>query len=62
MNNKKIANEINYDIEKGVYDSFDKLKKKLEYIAYKLVLAMYVSNLELTEGEIKTLRENDYIS
>jgi len=61
MDNKQIANKINYDIETGVYDSFDKLKKRLEYIAHRLVLATYISNTEISEGELQTLRDNDYL-
>lgn len=62
MDNKSIANEINYDIDKGVYTGFDKLKNRLEYIAHRLVLATYVDNVELSSGEIRTLKENDYLS
>ena len=32
MENKKIASEINYDIETGVYASFDKLKNRLNIL------------------------------
>lgn len=61
MDNKKIASEINYDIETGVYASFDKLKNRLEYIAHRLILATYIDNVELRDGEIQTLKENEYI-
>jgi hypothetical protein len=61
MNNKAIAQEINYDIEKGIYDAFPKLKNRLEHIAHKLVLVTYIVDRELTSGEIKTLKENNYI-
>jgi len=61
MDNKRIVNEINFDIETGVYDSFEKLKNRLEYIAHKLILAFYVDNIHLSIGEIKTLKENKYL-
>ena len=61
MKNQMIADEINYDIETGVYNNFDKLKKRLEYIAHRLVLSSYVTNIELSDHEIKTLKENDYM-
>jgi len=61
MNNKEIANEINRDIEKGIYASYPKLKDRLEHIAHKLVLSLYVENTEISRGEMTTLEENDYI-
>ena len=61
MENQMIADEINYDIETGMYNNFDKLKKRLEYIAHRLVLSSYVTNIELSDHEIKTLKENDYM-
>lgn len=61
MDKRKIASEINYDIEIGVYSNFKKLESRLEYIAHKLVLSTYVSNVELSDGELKTLKENDYL-
>lgn len=62
MENKTtIAREINKDISNGVYSGFDKLKNRLEYIAHKLVLANYINNVDLSNGEIRTLKENDYI-
>ena len=62
MDNKKIASDINYDIETGVYVSFDKLKNRLEHIAHRLILATYIDNVELSDGEIRTLKENDYLN
>ena len=61
MDNKRIASEINYDIETGVYESFDKLKNRLEHIAHRLILATYIDNVELSDREIRTLKENGYI-
>ena len=62
MDNKEIADEINKDIRNGVYNSFPKLKERMLFIAHKLVLSLYVNNKELSENELNTLRENDYIA
>lgn len=61
MKNREIASEINNDIKNGVYENFHKLEKRLEHIAHRLVLATYVDNIDLSRGEIMTLKENDYL-
>ena len=60
-NNKEISREINADIEKGIYDNYPVLKDRLEYIAHKLVLAVYIEDTILSRGEMETLKENDYL-
>ena len=64
MDKKKVAEEINKDIEKGIYEMFPVLKSRLTFIAKKLFNAAYIVNAEaqLSRGELETLRENDYIS
>jgi hypothetical protein len=64
MDKKAIAEEINKDIEKGIYEMFPVLKNRLAFIAKKLFNAAYIVNAEaqLSKGELETLRENDYIS
>lgn len=64
MDKKKVAEEINKDIEKGIYEMFPVLKKRLGFISKKLFNAVYIVNPEaqLTKGELQTLKENDYIS
>jgi hypothetical protein len=59
---RTITNTIFYDIETGVYDQFPKLKERLEYIANKMIKCAYTHNAELSEGEKRTLRENEYIN
>lgn len=61
MNKKQISKQINKDIKAGIYDLFPVMKDRMEYLAHKLVLSTYVENKELTKGELKTLKENDYI-
>ena len=64
MDKKKVAEEINKDIEKGIYEMFPVLKSRLTFIAKKLFNAAYIVNAEaqLSRGELETLRENEYIS
>jgi len=63
VNYQKLAEEINVDIENGVYKQFPKLGERLKYISDKLIKVKYVINDEqqLTGGEVKTLIENGYI-
>lgn len=61
MESKRIASEIDYDIERGVYDDYEKLKGKLMFIRDKLVIAAYSKNVKLTDGEMIALKENDYV-
>lgn len=63
MDKKAVAEEINKDIAKGIYEMFPVLKSRLAFIAKKLFNAAYIVNAEaqLTKGELETLRENDYI-
>ena len=60
----KISNEIKYDIETKVFDSFPKLKVRLLFIANKLFESSFVlnSSKELTNNEIKELTEQGYIN
>lgn len=60
---KKVYNEILYDIGIGVYDSFPKLKDKLNFISKKLNESIIVlnSSKELSKNEIKILNELGYI-
>ena len=62
-NKKKVYNEILYDIGIGVYDSFPKLKDKLNFISKKLNESIIVlnSSKELSKNEIKILNELGYI-
>jgi hypothetical protein len=64
MNNsdkEEVAREIQSDLQKGIYNTFPKLKERLSFIASKLLESIYIQNKELSSGEIKTLVENDYI-
>ncbi len=61
MDKKYIANEILYDIDTGVYNSFPKMKSRLQHIAQKLIESMYIANMEMSKGEMETLKEQDYI-
>jgi len=63
MDKKKIVEEIDNDIKKGIYDQFPKLKDKLTHIRKKLHPTIYIINADpqLSKGEIKTLKENDYL-
>ena len=61
MDYKRIADEINNDIERGVYNHFNKLKTKLELIAHKLILATSVITTKINSKDKKVLEENDYI-
>jgi len=59
---KHIVEEIDYDINRGVYEQFPKLKERLSYIRRKLYATIYLINgEEISDGEMKTLIENDYI-
>lgn len=59
---KNIVEEIDYDINRGVYEQFPKLKERLTYIRRKLHATIYLINgEEISAGEITTLIENDYI-
>lgn len=62
MNKQEIAAQIRVDILNGTYDNFPKLKARLDHIQQKIVESIYIQNRDLTEGEIKTLIENDYIN
>ena len=61
INCKAVANEINYDIETGVYVDFPILKNRLEKIAHILVKKFYIVNTEISNGAILCLKENDYL-
>lgn len=63
MDKKAVAEEINKDIEKGIYEMFPVLKSRLTFIAKKLFNAAYIVNADaqLSKGEINTLIENEYV-
>jgi hypothetical protein len=62
MDKKKICEEIDKDMNRGIYDTFPKLKERLTFIRRKLYGGIYIINaVELSKGEIQTLIENDYL-
>lgn len=63
MDKKKIIDEIKFDIERGIYESFPALKSRLSYISEKLLMSIYIVNQEaqLSKKEIQTLIENEYV-
>jgi hypothetical protein len=63
MDKRQIVDEINHDIQRGVYEQFPVLREKLTHISRKLFTSIYVINddKQLTTGEIQTLVENDYL-
>lgn len=64
MNYYKIAKEVSVDIESGVYDQFEKLKRRMEHISDKMLMYHYCNgtSADLSAGEMKTLEDNDYIN
>ena len=56
MNTIKIAKEIQYDIERGVYDNFPVVRRQLEKVMQKL----WTVNCELTQFDIQVLEYNEY--
>lgn len=58
---KVLALTIQEDLDRGIFDSWPKLKSRLQFIGEKLIKAAYCSHIMLSAGEEKTLRENDYI-
>lgn len=61
MDISKIITEINHDVDTGLYENHEKLKKRLLYISEKLVKSIYIEDLELSTGEINTLQESGYL-
>jgi hypothetical protein len=63
MDKKKIVEEIQLDIKRGIYDSFPVLKSRLLFISEKLIKSIYIVNQEaqLSRNEMETLLENEYI-
>jgi hypothetical protein len=62
MNILKLANEIDFDLDIGVYDRWPKVKSRMQYIYNKLIKMYYVENAdELSENEIHYLKEQGYI-
>jgi hypothetical protein len=57
MNYIKIAKEIQYDIDRGVYNDFPVLRRQLERVMQKL----YVTNCELTKHDLDLLQFNEYL-
>lgn len=45
-NISELRNNINFDLENGVYDNFPKLKNQLQYIVNKLAKSELVVNAE----------------
>jgi len=63
MKKQEVLNRINEDLESGVYNNFPVLKKRLQHIADKIAKLIHIVNADqLTQGEISTLIENDYVS
>lgn len=63
MKKQEVLSQINKDLLSGVYDNFPALKKRLQHIANKIARLIHIVNADqLTNGEVDTLRENDYIS
>lgn len=60
-NYKEISKIINNDIKLGKYDNFPKLKKRLNYIADKMIQCYYIVNKDLSRNEKKTLIEEGYL-
>ena len=60
----RIVQEIEYDIDRGVYEQFPVLRERLTHISRKLFTSMYIINhdKQLTSGEIETLIENEYLN
>jgi hypothetical protein len=63
MDKKKIIEEIQFDMDRGVYDSFPKLRSRLSFISEKLMKSIYIINddAQLSRNELQTLIENDYL-
>ena len=61
MDYQDVANEINKDINEGVYSNFPELQNKLLNIAHKCVKSYYIENVSLNGIELKILSENEYI-
>lgn len=61
MNSKELSQSIQSDIDKRTYTLLPKLRERLQFIGDKLIKSFYCGNVELSEGELKTLRENEYI-
>lgn len=63
MKKQDVLDQINKDLENGVYNNFPVLKKRLQHIADKIAKLVHIVNADqLTNGEVDTLRENDYIT
>ena len=58
---KLIADEIEFDIDDGIYTTFDSLRCRLKHIVTKLRKIQNIINADdLSDGEMKTLEDNDY--
>lgn len=63
MRKQDVLDQINEDLETGVYNNFPVLKKRLQHIADKIAKLIHIVNADqLTNGEVDTMRENEYIS
>lgn len=63
LNYKSIYQNIDNDIQRGVYKKFPYLERRLEHISSKCNnLAFVVNSIPLTDREIETLKENEYIN
>ena len=66
MTAEDIAKSIQTDIDSSMYDQFEKLKERLQYISEKLLKIHYCNQIDierqLSVGELKTLEENEYIT
>lgn len=58
-----IYKEINYDIEKGIFNQYPKLKARLLKISKQLYHYAYVANcLEPNGADMEVLKEQGYVS
>jgi len=62
INEKTLSGLIQTDIDNHVFDVFELLKARMQFISNKLLKMYYCSNTELSNTELKTLAENDYIT
>lgn len=62
MKKQEVLSQITQDLESGVYNNFPLLKKRLQHIADKIAKLIHIVNAgQLTNGEVGTLRENEYL-
>lgn len=59
----RLISEIEYDIERGIYDQYEKSRSRLNRIVEKMKESMYVinSSKEPTRSEIRFIEEMGYV-